>query len=144
MQLFDLSNKITQTILTPELKQWIINGLAKHAIDQTGIDGLKEEAILFEIRDNQNLAGCVAIQIFWGQLHIKMLFVEENYRAQGFARALMEHAFEFGKTKRCNFAFVETMNFQAPDFYQKLGFKIDFIRDGYAKETSFYYLSKEL
>ncbi len=139
-----MKHKIIQTILTPELKQWIMDGFAKHAIDQTGIDGLKEEVVLFEIREGKNLVGCVALQIFWEQLHIKYLFVEEAYRAQGFARALMEHAFKFGKTNACHFAFVETMNFQAPDFYQKLGFKIDFIRDGYAKETSFYYLSKEL
>lgn len=139
-----MKNKIIQTILTPELKQQVFDGFAKHAIAQTGIDGFKEEVVLLEIREGQNLVGCVAVQIFWGQLHIKYLFVEEAYRAQGFARALMEHAFEFGKTKRCNFAFVETMNFQAPVFYQKLGFKIDFIRDGYEKETSFYYLSKKL
>ena len=138
-----MKDKIIQTVLTPELKQWIIDGFAKHAIDQTGIDG-KAEEIPFEIRDGHNLVGCVAVQIFWGQLHIKKLFVEENYRGKGFAKALMEHAFEFGRLKECNFAFVETMNFQAPDFYQKLGFKIDFIRDRYAKETSFYYLSKEL
>ncbi len=39
MQLFDLNNKIIQTILTPELKQLVLTGLAKHAIVQTGIDG---------------------------------------------------------------------------------------------------------
>ncbi len=139
-----MKHKITQTILTLELKQQVIDGFAKHAIDQTGIDGLKEEVIPFEIREGQNLIGCIALQIFWGQLHIKYLFVEKNYRGKGFAKALMEHALEFAKTKGCHFAFVETMNFQAPDFYQKLGFKIDFIRDGYAKETSFYYLSKQL
>ncbi len=139
-----MKHTIIQTILTPELKQQIMDGFAKHSIAQTGIDGLKEEVVLFEIREGKNLIGCVALQIFWGQLHIKYLFVEEAYRAQGFAKALMEHAFEFGRLKGCNFSFVETMNFQAPNFYQKLGFKIDFIRDRYAKETSFYYLSKAL
>ncbi len=139
-----MTGKIIQTILNSELKQQVMDGFAKHAIDKTGIDGLKEEVVLFEIREDQDLVGCVALQIFWGQLHIKYLFVEEDYRVQGFARALMERAFKFGRLEGYNFAFVETMNFQAPDFYQKLGFKIDFIRDGFERETSFYYLSKKL
>jgi ribosomal protein S18 acetylase RimI-like enzyme len=56
----------------------------------------------------------------------------------------MEHAFAFGKESRCHFAFVETMSFQAPEFYQKLGFEIELKRDGYAAGTSFYYLKRML
>jgi GNAT superfamily N-acetyltransferase len=37
------------------------------------------------------------VQSFWGQLHIKYLFVEKHYRDQGLARELMNHAIEFGK-----------------------------------------------
>ena len=105
-----MKHTIIQTILTPELKQQIMDGFAKHSIAQTGIEGI-EDIIIFEIREGKNLIGCIAVQIFWGQLHIKYLFVEEAYREQGFARALMEQAFKFGKTKGCHFAFVETMNF---------------------------------
>jgi ribosomal protein S18 acetylase RimI-like enzyme len=36
------------------------------------------------------------------------------------------------------------MNFQAPEFYQKLGFQIELKRDGYAGDSSFYYLRKDL
>lgn len=42
-----MKHKIVQTILTPELKQWIIDGLAKHAIDQTGIGWLKRRGDSF-------------------------------------------------------------------------------------------------
>ena len=136
--------KIHQSPLTPELKNQVYEAFRKHAIHCTGICGLDQEPISFEMRDGANLVGCIVVQPFWGQLHIKYLLVEEPYRGQGIARRLIEHAFEFGKAQGCHFAFVETMNFQAPEFYQKLGFKIDFVRHGYAKDTSFYYLKRDL
>lgn len=36
------------------------------------------------------------------------------------------------------------MNFQAPKFYQKFDFNIDFIRSGFEKGVSPYCLSKDL
>jgi len=36
------------------------------------------------------------------------------------------------------------MSFQALEFYQKMGFELDFTRPGYAHGTSFHYLSKKL
>jgi ribosomal protein S18 acetylase RimI-like enzyme len=134
---------ISSSPLTSELKNEINEHLRKHASKFTGGDGLGEQ-IAFEARENKEFVGCVVVQLFWGQLHIKYLVVKEAYRGQGIGRKLMEHAFEFGKSNMCSFAFVETMVFQAPPFYQKLGFKIDFIRFGYEKEISFYYLSKDL
>lgn len=136
--------EIQQLPLMPELKDQVFEAFRKHAIKCMGICGLDQEPISFEIRDGAKLVGCVVVQPFWGQLHIKYLLVEESYRGQGIARRLMEHALEFGKAQNCRFAFVETMNFQAPEFYQKLGFKIDFVRHGYDRETSFYYLKKDL
>jgi ribosomal protein S18 acetylase RimI-like enzyme len=57
---------------------------------------------------------------------------------------LIEHALRYGKEQGCSFAFVETMNFWAPEFYQKLGFQIELKRDGYVGDSYLYYLSKEL
>ncbi len=135
---------IKQSILTPELKKHIYEGFSKHAIESTGINGLSEEPVNFEIQNDKNFVGCIVVQLFWGQLHIKYLFIEEAYRRKGYAKKLLEHAFAFGKAKGCSFAFVETMSFQAPDFYQKFGFKVEHVRHGYEKGTSFYYLKRDL
>jgi ribosomal protein S18 acetylase RimI-like enzyme len=136
--------QIHQSTLTPGLTNKIFEEFSKAAIKATGIDGLSEKAIPFEIRKGENLIGCIVVQMFWGQLHIKYLFVQEQYRLQGIATKLMEHAFEFAKSRGCTFAFVETMNFQALGFYQKLGFKVELSRYGYDKDTSFHYLKVNL
>lgn len=136
---------IRQSIgITPELKKHVFKGFSKHAMDLTGVDGLREEPVNFEMLDGEDFVGCAFVQVFWGQLHIKYLFIEEPFRNKGYASKLMKHVFEFGKSKGCTFAFVETMSFQAPKFYQKLGFNIELIRHGYERDTSLYYLKKDL
>lgn len=139
-----MTQEIIQTSLTSDMKKHIYGVFAQHAIAATGMDGLAEDPVVFEIREGEKLMACVGVQIFWGQLHIKYLIVEEPYRNQGLGRTLMEHAFEFGRTRGCTFTFLETMNFQAPDFYQKLGFMVELERPGYAKDTTFFYMRKAL
>jgi len=139
-----MKHNITKTTLTPELKTSIFEAFAKHAIESVGFDGLAQELVAFEIMENDVSLGVVVCQLFWGNLHVKYLLTNKEYRGRGIARALMEHAFIFGKENGCSFAFVETMSFQAPEFYQKLGFEIELKRDGYAAGTSFYYLKREL
>ena len=56
----------------------------------------------------------------------------------------MKHALEKGRQLGCPFAYVETMSFQAVDFYKNLGFEESFVRHGYAHGTSFHYLQKSL
>lgn len=135
---------IQQNRFRDEIKKKIFDGFENQAIESTGINGLSEDPISFEIFNGTAFVGAIVVQPFWEQLHIKYLFVEKNYRGQGIARQLMNHALEFGIRRGCHFAFVETMSFQAPEFYQKMGFTIEFSRQGYAENTTFHYLKKSL
>ncbi len=139
-----MNHDIHQSPLTPELYKRILEGFSESALENTGNDGYKEKPISFEIRNGEDFVGTVVVQLVWGQLHIKFLFVEKKFRNQGIATRLMQHALEFGRSKNCQFAFVETMSYQAPEFYKKMGFEIDFIRHGFANGTSFYFFKKDL
>lgn len=136
--------QIRQNKLTDEVKKMIFRGFGRQAIKETGVDGLNEDPISFELFEDVEFVGAIVVQLFWKQLHIKYLFVEEKFRGKGLARQLMNHALEFGKKRGCQFAFVETMSFQAPEFYQKMGFMIEFSRTGYAENTTFHYLKRFL
>mgnify|MGYP003348807970 FL=1 len=139
-----MTYKITIGALTSELKDSIYKDFADHAISTMGFNGLSDEPIAFEINGNGINIGVCVCQLFWGNLHIKYLITRKGYKGQGIGRGLIEHALRYGKEQGCSFAFVETMNFQAPEFYQKLGFQIELKRDGYAGDSSFYYLRKDL
>ncbi|NNM44134.1 MAG: GNAT family N-acetyltransferase [Chlamydiae bacterium] len=134
---------IRQQPLSPELKKQIYEGFSRHAIDMVGHDE-KFDSVAFVVREGDALAGAVVVELFWGALHVKYVYVNENFRGQGLGARLMERAFSYGRENRCPFAFVETMSFQATGFYQKMGFQLELSRPGYAHGTSFNYLKKTL
>lgn len=129
--------------LSPEEKALIDEGFAAHAMSSTGYDGDIREFALVAKRKGAFI-GALTARLFWGSLHIKHLFVLSDSRNKGVGQQLMEAALKIGKENHCRFAAVETMSFQALDFYRKLGFKIDFSREGYDKGCTFHYLSKPL
>jgi ribosomal protein S18 acetylase RimI-like enzyme len=136
---------IKQSILTSELKEQVNKIFTEQAIESTGGDDLVEDSIAFEMHEKDGkFIGCIVVRMFWGQLHIKNLVVDKKYRGYGYGKKLMEIALEYGKKQGCNFSFVETMSFQAPEFYQNLGFKLELKRDGYSRGTSFCYLKRDL
>lgn len=56
-------SSIIQSNLTPELKTHIYQRFAKAAIASTGIDGLATEPVSFEMREGEELIGCVVVQL---------------------------------------------------------------------------------
>lgn len=139
-----MNRSIIQINLTTEMRKEIFEQFAQHAKQQIGFNGLEDEPIAFCLQINGKNIGTCGIQLFWGQLHIKYLVVDEKYRGQGIGSKLLNHALNYGAKHECTFAFVETMSFQAPEFYQNHGFEIELKRDGYAHNQSFYYLKKIL
>jgi len=134
---------IKEQALTEELKKKIYKGFSRHAIEMTGHDE-KFDSVAFVAMEDTSLAGAIVVERFWNALHVKYVYVDEHYRNQGLGTRLMQRAISYGSEQNCPFAFVETMSFQALDFYQKMGFDLDFTRSGYAHGTSFHYLSKKL
>lgn len=134
---------IKEQALTEELKKKIYEGFSRHAIEMTGHDE-KFDSVAFVAMKRTSLAGAIVVERFWNALHVKYVYVDEHYRGKGLGSCLMQRAFAYGDEQKCPFAFVETMSFQALEFYQKMGFELDFTRPGYAHGTSFHYLSKTL
>ena len=100
----------------------------------------------FFIRDENAkiIAGCNGYIIF-GCIYTDQLWVDPNYRHQGFAKSLMEQVHEYGKKQDCSMATICTMSFQnAVSFYKKLGYTLDFERQGYTKDASCLFLRKDL
>ncbi|RYE05771.1 MAG: hypothetical protein EOP33_00685 [Rickettsiaceae bacterium] len=59
-------------------------------------------------------------------------------------KQLINSMLSFGKKEGLTFAFGETLNFQALEFYKKNGFKLEFTRNGFQADVSFHYLRKYL
>ncbi len=128
--------------LTEALQKWVMEGFVKHAIESVGCDG-GIIPFTFAAYEGESVIGVIDCKFFWGQLHIRYMFVDPSHRKDGIGKALLFKACSYAQRQGCHFAFVETMNFQAVEFYKKMGFVEEFSRPGYANGTSFHYLKKD-
>ena len=98
----------------------------------------------FFIRDeNGNVVGGCSGDTLYGQLYVGSLWVSEELRNQGYGTQLMELAENYAKEHGCRFISVNTMDFEALDFYKKLVFHVEFERHGFDKDSIFYFLRKD-
>lgn len=135
--------KIYKKPLTEEIKKIIHNGFDEYSEEHTGISGIGSPICFYITDEHESIVSVIVIKMFWGAIHIKSLWTDKNHREKGYASKLMQAVFEYAKENNIPFAFLETMNFQAPEFYKKFGFKIEFERTGYPQNTSFIYMRKD-
>lgn len=55
-------------------------------------------------------------------LKIQLMAVSPQHRRRGIGRKLITEAFAVGRQRGCELAYVDTMSYQAPEFYRCLGF----------------------
>jgi ribosomal protein S18 acetylase RimI-like enzyme len=83
------------------------------------------QALAVVARDEQGqLRGGLSGRTIYGHLLIEVVWVSEPERSRGLGRALMERAESEARARGCVAAQVDTLSFQAPDFYRSLGFKV--------------------
>jgi ribosomal protein S18 acetylase RimI-like enzyme len=79
-----------------------------------------------------------------GYLEIKNLWVHEDLRGQGMGKRLLLAAEQEACSRGCDQVLLDTHDFQAPEFYKKLGYSVFGVFEGIGGRYSRYYLSKKL
>ncbi len=74
------------------------------------------------LHDGDELVGGLIGQLTWNWLHIQMLGVPKQLRGQSLGRALVAQAEHEAETCGCAGVWVDTFSFQAPGFYERLGY----------------------
>lgn len=107
-----------------------------------------QELILLANSDSGIVGGLfVQTQLAW--LRISIVAVHPKRRSQGIGAALLAEAERQAVLRRCKYAYVDTMEYQAPDFYRAHGFIIagqipDWDSNGHSKFHLFKQLSGNL
>lgn len=132
--------------LTPESRAAVIDGLVAFNRSQTpdfagsfGTIGL----MLIHPETGASDGGLTA-RFGYGWMFVELLFVPERLREQGVGRQLMEQAEVVAREKGCVGIWLDTFSFQAPGFYEKLGYAVFGEIANYPPGSSRFFLHKHL
>jgi len=115
------------------------------AYNQSKREPSKSEPLNIYVEDAQGnlIAGMVA-ETFGNWLEIEYLYVQEDFRGQGIGSNILNRAEKEARERKCKYSFVNTYQFQAPDFYKKHGYEEVFALKEYPYTGERYYYTKEL
>ena len=105
------------------LKQVVVDHLDSYNIAVTGFDDYSPVNFFARDQGDEVMGGLLA-QIWGGVLYVRILWVSEARRGQGVGRRLLEAAEQRAVERGCRHVFVDTFTFQAPGFYEKLGYQV--------------------
>jgi len=89
------------------------------------------------------IAGAAA-RSFGDWLLLDTLWVSDELRGQNIGSKLLKAIEEAGKKRGCVKCLLDTLNFQAMPFYEKCGYKTQWVQEGYPKTGCKYLMFKEL
>ena len=93
--------------------------------------------------DGQVLGGLTG-STYWNACFVDLFGLDVGVRRKGFGTAIMQAAVEEATRRGCDFIHLDTLNFQARGFYEKLGFNAYGTLDGFAAGVERYHMVKYL
>lgn len=126
-----------------EYEEVLYHGISEEAFQAKGLSPIHPFSIF--VKDQKgNIFGGASGTLFYGSLYVDSLWVDKTLRHRGWGTKLMNEAENIGRKQGASFVTLNTMDWEALPFYQKLGYSIEFIREGYERESKMFMLRKNL
>jgi ribosomal protein S18 acetylase RimI-like enzyme len=100
-------------------------------------------AVQIKSKQGEVIAGAAA-RTFGDWLLLDTLWVSDELRGQNVGSKILKEIEVSGKKRGCIKCLLSTLNFQAMPFYEKHGYKTEWIQQGYPKTGCKYFMVKEL
>ena len=106
----------------PGIRDAILRPLRAFNESRAGV--FKPELLAITLRDPESgaITGGLWGSSGAGWLYVDLLVVPEDFRGQGIGTELLRQAADIARKRGCMGLFLSTGSFQAPRFYEKLGF----------------------
>jgi GNAT superfamily N-acetyltransferase len=132
--------------LLPESRAAVIDGLVAFNRAQTPdfTGTFATIGLMLKHPETAATEGGLTARIGFGWMFVELLFVPERLRGQGAGRKLMEQAEVVAREHGCTGIWLDTFTFQAPGFYQKLGYAVFGEIANYPPGSSRFFLHKHL
>ena len=103
--------------------KYIRQSLDQVNFERVGEDGHTPLNIVEYDADGQIVGGILG-GTYWGWMYVDILWVDENHRRKGIGSKLLQKAESEAIRRGCHHVHLDTMSWQAPEFYQKHGYGI--------------------
>jgi GNAT superfamily N-acetyltransferase len=121
----------------------VVRGLLAFNEDRLG--PADEQPVKFVARDSAGaVVGGILGHTRWSWLYIAKLWVDERARGHGLGTRLMAAAEDLARSRGCTDVSLDTFDYQARPFYEKLGYELFGTLEGYPPGSRQYYLRKRL
>jgi len=120
----------------------LVAGVREHKYENMGREETKPLSVVARDEDDK-LIGGVSGRTIYKQFLVEVAWVDKDTRGTGLGRRLMELAEVEAKKRGCVAAQVDTLSYQAPDFYKKLGFEVVGTVTGISESPDRYFLLKK-
>ncbi|MEX0681907.1 MAG: GNAT family N-acetyltransferase [Dehalococcoidia bacterium] len=108
---------------SPKDEQLLRDRVAQWNVDVTGHRDYAPAT--FFIRDEDGTIRGGVLSYVWGRrLHVDILWIDEDLRGSGWGTKLIEAAHTEGRSKGAIAAYLDTFDWQARPFYERLGYKV--------------------
>ena len=129
--------------LSPKDKKVLVKGLLSHHTSKG--HPRKSELFSISLKDKNNkVFGGIIVTFLWNGMEINSLWIDDSVRKQGWGRKLLQAVEKEAVKRKCTIAYTNTFPWQAPKFYEKLGYKLYGKLDDFPKGFSLSYYSKKL
>jgi GNAT superfamily N-acetyltransferase len=98
-------------------------GITAFNLAHAGSDAATPLCIVLRDESGQTLGGLIG-DTYYGWLSVSLMFVKDELRGQGFGEKLLAHAEEEARSRGVQAVYLDTFSFQAPGFYEKLGYHV--------------------
>ena len=127
----------------PRVGDFIHEGFTRYG-EQNGVV-LNYDGFCFAAETSEGkIAGVITGRAYYNEVHIGDLIVDEQCRGNGLGSRLVRTVENTYKGKGYDIVTLTTFGFQAPEFYKKLGYTVEFIRESKDPKLNKYFLKKQL
>ena len=125
----------------PGDEQVVLDGLLAFNVSYIGDPGFRPVGCFLRDDAGDVLGGLLGY-VRWRWLYIAKFWLPESLRGQGHGRRLMQEAERWAWSQECLGVYLDTFEYQALPFYEKLGYETFGVLEGYPPGYRQYFLRK--
>ena len=121
----------------------VVDGLLAFNVERIGDPGEEQVGVFVRDETGRVVGGLLGL-IRWRWLHVAKLWLPDELRGQGIGSRLLRMAEDHARSRGCTHASLDTFEYQARPFYEKLGYSVVGVLEGFPPGYRQYYLSRAL